>query len=154
MNLMDLVTSSNPIVGIVGEVAGKLIDRVFPDKVAQASERARMEAELLKITQEDKLDERAKETSIQLAQIAVNAKEAESESIFKAGWRPFVGWAGALSLTYVSILEPFMRFISTVVFQYMGTFPIIDTTITMQVLFALLGMGAYRSFDKFQGTAK
>ena len=80
-------------------------------------------------------------------QMQINVEEAKSEHLFVAGWRPFVGWVGGASLCYAAILEPRMSWISrlngsTVIF------PTLDTTITMQVLFGILGLGAFRSFDK------
>jgi hypothetical protein len=85
---------------------------------------------------------------LQLAQIAVNQEEAKSESLFIAGGRPACIWIGAFALAYASIIEPMARFFAVVIFKYTGTFPTIDTDITMQVLFGLLGLGAMRSFDK------
>lgn len=85
---------------------------------------------------------------LDLAQIGVNAKEAESESFFVSGGRPACIWIGALGLAYASFIEPLLRFICTVIFSYSGAYPEIDTNITMQVLFGLLGLGAMRSFDK------
>jgi hypothetical protein len=85
---------------------------------------------------------------LQLGQIAVNQEEAKSESLFVSGGRPACIWIGAFALAYASIAEPFMRFAAVVLFGYAGVFPVIDTTITMQVLFGLLGLGAMRSFDK------
>lgn len=90
---------------------------------------------------------------IQLAQIAVNVEEAKSANWFTSGWRPACGWIGAFSLGYAGIIEPFMRFAAQVIFQYAGAFPVIDTNLTMQVLFGILGLGAYRSFDKKNGVA-
>lgn len=88
---------------------------------------------------------------LQLAQISVNAEEAKSASLFVAGWRPACGWIGALALGYASIIEPVMRFVA-VMAGYAGVFPAIDTTITMQVLFGILGLGAFRSIDKKTGS--
>lgn len=87
---------------------------------------------------------------LQLAQIAVNVEEAKSESLFIAGGRPAAIWVGVIALGYVSIVEPVLRFAATVVFEYRGAFPAIDTTITMQVLFGLLGIGAMRTWEKVQ----
>ena len=88
---------------------------------------------------------------IQLAQIAVNVEEAKSSNWFVSGWRPACGWVGAFALLYAAILEPFARFIAVVGFNYTGMFPSIDTSITMQVLFGLLGLGAYRTVEKVRG---
>jgi len=80
-------------------------------------------------------------------QMAINLEEAKSESLFVAGWRPAVGWIGAAGLGYAAIGEPLLTLIASL-YGYTGTFPAIDTTITMQVLFGILGLGAFRSYDK------
>jgi hypothetical protein len=90
---------------------------------------------------------------IQLAQIAVNTEEAKSTNWFVSGWRPYIGWGAGTSFLYSALFEPFLRFIAQVGFGYKGTFPVIDTTITLQVLFALLGMTAYRSYEKVKGVS-
>lgn len=90
---------------------------------------------------------------LQLAQIGVNTEEAKSENLFVAGWRPAVGWVGAIGLAYVAVLEPIGRFIAKVGFSYTGSFPVIDTSLTMQVLSGLIGFGIMRSFDKAKTTS-
>jgi hypothetical protein len=92
--------------------------------------------------------------AIDLAQIDVNKVEAASTNWFVAGWRPFVGWVCGVGLSYVSIVEPMLRFLAQVVFDYKGAFPLIDTTLTMQVLLGMLGFGAMRMYEKKQGVAK
>ena len=89
--------------------------------------------------------------AIQLAQIDVNKTEAASTNWFVAGWRPAVGWIGALALAYAAIFEPLMRFIA-VQAGYKGAFPILDTSITLQVLMGLLGLGAMRTYEKSTNT--
>lgn len=56
-------------------------------------------------------------------------------------------------LAYASIIEPLMRFIATLC-GYTGDFPVIDTTITMQVLLGMLGLGVMRTKEKKDGTHK
>ena len=85
---------------------------------------------------------------LDLAQISVNVEEAKSQNLFVAGWRPAVGWIGAAGLAYAAILEPLLRFITSVGFGYTGVFPVIDTMLTLQVLLGILGLGAMRSWDK------
>lgn len=91
--------------------------------------------------------------SIDLAQIEVNKEEAKSGSLFVAGWRPFVGWICGVAFAYAAIIEPLMRFIAAVAFGYMGVFPVIDTWLTLQVLFGILGLGAMRMQEKRAGVA-
>ena len=132
----------NLLAGPLVDAVGKIIDRVIPDKAA--AEKAKLEFAAVQQSQEFQLA---------LQQIAVNLKEAEHPSKFVSGWRPFVGWIGGVGLAYAALLEPIARFLAVVALDYKGSFPVLDTTITMQLLFGLLGLGAYRSFDKSKGVA-
>jgi hypothetical protein len=87
---------------------------------------------------------------VDLAQIGVNTEEAKSINVFIAGWRPFVGWVCGAGLAYVSLIEPVARFVAKVGFAYTGAFPVIDTTLTMQVLIGMLGLAAARSTEKIK----
>ncbi len=133
--------------GAVFDFGGKLLDKIFPDP-AKAQE---AKLELFKLQQSGELAQLAAATDIAKAQIGVNAVEAASSSLFVAGGRPFVIWVGGFGLAYAAILDPLLRFIAAVAFHYTGAFPIIDTSITMQVLFGVLGLGALRSYDKKNG---
>lgn len=128
-----------PLLGI----AEKVIDRIIPDKAA--AEKAKLEMASMLQTQEFQLA---------LEQIKVNTEEAKSANWFTSGWRPACGWIGALALGYAAILEPFVRFIAKVGFGYAGAFPAIDTSITMQILFGILGLGAYRTVEKVRKNGK
>lgn len=88
-----------------------------------------------------------------LAQTEINLEEAKSSNWFISGWRPYVGWICGTAFGYVGLVEPFLRFVATVIFGYTGAFPVIDTSLTMQVLFGLLGLGALRSLDKKNGVS-
>jgi hypothetical protein len=89
-----------------------------------------------------------------LGQIEINKIEAASANWLTSGWRPYVGWVCGSALAYAAIIEPLARFVAAVVFGYVGPFPVIDTTITLQVLLGMLGFGAQRSLDKYLGTAR
>lgn len=82
-------------------------------------------------------------------QMQINLEEAKHESVFVAGWRPFIGWVGGSALAYAAIIEPLMSWAARL-YGSTVVFPTIDTTITMQILFGILGLGAFRSFDKSQ----
>lgn len=137
---MALIDFSNPISALL-DFGGKLIDRLIPDP----TEAAKAKLALAKMEKDGELAEMTAQTDI-------NKIEAGSSSLFVAGWRPFVGWVGGFGLAYAAILEPMLRLIATL-YGYTGAFPAIDTTVTMQVLFGLLGLGMMRSFDKFKGVA-
>lgn len=91
---------------------------------------------------------------LQLAQLDINKIEAASSSLYVAGWRPAIGWICGISLAYAAIIEPIARFIASVMFAYVGVFPVIDTDITMQVLMGLLGLAGMRTFEKHKGVSK
>ncbi|MGZ8171825.1 MAG: 3TM-type holin [Methylobacter sp.] len=117
-----------------------VVKRVWPD--ATEVEKAKL-AQMTETLQA--------EWNNQLAQIEVNKIEAASTSLLVSGWRPAIGWVCAAGLAYAAILEPLARFAATVVFAYVGAFPVIDTEITLQILFALLGLGGMRTYEKARG---
>lgn len=128
----------------------KIADKIWPDPAAKAA--GLLELERLRQTGE--LAYLAAETDLAKGQLEINKAEAENANWFVSGWRPFVGWGCGFGLVYAALIEPFARFIAVVAFDYKGEFPVLDTTITTQVLFGMLGLGAMRSFDKKVGTSK
>ena len=130
----------DPISAILN-ISSTIINKLFPDP-AQA---AQAQLALLKLQQDGEL-------AAIVGQMDINKVEAGSSSIFVAGWRPFAGWVCGLGLAYVSIIEPIARLLATF-FGYTGMFPAIDTTLTMQVLLGMLGMGGLRTLDKIKGVA-
>lgn len=91
--------------------------------------------------------------SIDMAQIGVDAEEAKSPNTFVSGARPFILWVCGVAFAYATIVEPLARFIATVGFNYHGAYPAIDTTLTLQVLGGLLGLGGFRTIEKVKGVA-
>ena len=127
--------SSNLIDGVV--------NRIWPDPTEQ--EKRRIDEMRMQL---------GHEMAMSQAQTSINQFEAQHPSVFVSGWRPFVGWVCAGALCYAAVLEPFLRFVATVVFGYIGGFPVIDTWLTFQVLAGLLGLGAMRTHEKKSGVAR
>ena len=123
-------------------IGGKLIDKLIPDPAAQDAARL----ELLKLQQSGEL-------AAMTAQTEINKVEAASGSVFVSGARPFILWGCGMAMLYAALFEPIMRFVAVVIFHYAGNFPVIDTTLTTQVLIGLLGLGGLRSLDKSNGVA-
>jgi hypothetical protein len=130
------------IIEAVGKVAGDLITT---DK-----EKMEMEIEQRKLD----LEEKKLDMAGDMAQIAVNTEEAKSSSFFVSGWRPFIGWGCGIAFIYSALIEPICRFVATTVFMYNGSFPVIDSNLTMQVMLGMLGLGAMRSYEKSNGVAR
>mgnify|MGYP001612039059 CR=1 FL=1 len=129
-----------PFLSPVFDIVGKVVDRLIPDKAAAEKAKLEMATAL-----------QGQEFQVQIEQIRVNATEAASTNWFVAGGRPFIMWTCGFALAYVSILEPILRLLAQVVFGYAGEFPVINTDITMQVLFGILGLGAFRTVEKVKG---
>jgi hypothetical protein len=91
----------------------------------------------------------------QLQQIAVDAAEASSKSVFVAGWRPFVGWVCGAALGYTYILQPFLQFVLAALHWQLNSaaLPVLSTGELIPLLLSLLGLGAMRSYDKAQGNS-
>lgn len=131
----------DPITAILG-IGNKLIDHFFPD----ANQAAAAKLELLKMQQNGDLQ-------VMASQMEINKIEAGSSNLFVSGWRPFIGWGCGIAFLYAALFEPFIRFVSTVIFKYNGAFPVIDTQLTLQILLGLLGLAGMRSWEKKEGVA-
>ena len=131
----------NPLLlGPLFDLGKGIIDRLFPDP----AKKAEAELELLKMSQ-------AGDLQVILAQLSINAKEAESSSIFVAGWRPFVGWICGIGLACATILHNLLEWLSVV--RDWPLPPAVDTNTLLYVLGAMLGIGGLRTLEKVKGVA-
>lgn len=127
----------NPL--LILELGAKLLDKIIPDKDA----RDKAQAELLKAAQDN-------DFQLALAQIKVNEEEAKSESLFKSGWRPAIGWVCTFGLVYNFVLYPFLLWLVAVTGSSIPP-PALISDILMELVFALLGLGTLRTFEKVKG---
>jgi hypothetical protein len=86
-----------------------------------------------------------------LAQIEVNKAEAASGSVFKGGWRPFIGWVCGGAFAYHFVLQPVIVFVVLAVGVDLPPLPEFDMTSLMTVLMGMLGLGGLRTYEKKQG---
>ena len=138
----------DPITAALG-VGKILIEKIWPDPQKQAQELLKLE----ELHQKGNLAELNARVDLLKGQLEINKIEAGHSSIFVAGWRPFIGWVCGFGLLYASILEPIMRFFAKML-GYIGEFPVIDTTLTMQVLIGMLGLVAARTREKEKNVSK
>lgn len=131
----------DPVTALL-DIGGKVIDRIWPDPTQAANAKF----ELFKLQQSGELAAIA-------GQLKINEVEAANPNVFVSGWRPWAGWVGGAGLAYAAIIEPIARFVATVFLHYTGTFPVLDTVLTLQVLGGMLGLAGLRSWDKKNGTA-
>ena len=127
------------LIGPATELAGKFI--ADKDKAAQLAHDLS--------TMADKHSQEA-----MLAQVEVNKAEAESGSVFKGGWRPFIGWVCGAAFAYHFVLQPLILFGVTVAGVQIPELPTFDMTSLMTVMMGMLGLGGLRSYEKKQGLTK
>jgi len=131
----------NPLlIGPLLEIGGSIINRLFPDP----AEKAKAELELLKMTQDGDLKQ-------VLAQLDINAKEAQSTSVFVSGWRPGAGWVGVAGLLYACICHPLLTWIASI--KGWPAPPAVDADTLLYVLGGMLGLGGLRTAEKVKGVA-
>ena len=89
-----------------------------------------------------------------MSQIEVNKAEAASGSIFKGGWRPFIGWVCGLAFAYHFILQPILVFVFAATGASLPELPEFDMGTLLPVLGGMLGIGGLRTYEKQRGLTK
>jgi hypothetical protein len=145
---MSLITDG--ITAILGPVSD-IIDKLIPDKAAAAAAKAQLQLLAANGSLQEQLIQLQATT---VNQTDIDKTEAGSTQWWVAGARPFIMWGCGFGFLYCSIFEPLMRFVAQVMCGYKGPFPVIDTTITMQVLFGMLGLGTMHATENIMGAKK
>lgn len=110
----------------------KIVDKFVPDPAEKAKAEQALRQDLM---QWDK------------AQTDVNAVEAANPNVFVSGWRPMIGWIGALGLAYQYCIRPISIGMGA------AHLPPLDGSL-MELVIALLGLGGMRSWEKYKGLTK
>ena len=127
---------------LIGPVTG-LLDKFVEDKDQQAA----LAHEISTMA-----DRHAQELA--LAQVEVNKAEAASGSVWKGGWRPFVGWVCGTAFAYHFVIQPLAIFVVAAYGMEIPALPEFDMGQLMTVLMGMLGLGGLRSFEKYKHVAK
>ena len=104
------------------------------------------------------LQERQLDASLIQGQLEINKAEAQHKSIFVAGWRPFIGWVGALALAYQFLLYPLLIWFWALAQakQWLPADiqapPVFDSGPLFAIVTGMLGIGTMRSYDKLKKT--
>ena len=138
MSIWD--TIAGPIIAI--------INKVVPDKAAAAAAVAQLQQMQMQGQLNDEFQQLKAITS---DQSDINKIEAGSTSLFVAGWRPAIGWVCATAFAFQFLLKPLFEWAATLA-GHPVTLPGLDATLP-QLTYALLGLGAYRTVEKFKGVA-
>ena len=136
------------IVQAIGQIADDLIT-TDKERLDAELELRRLGLEVAKI-----------EADLVRGQLEVNRAEAASSSLFVAGWRPAIGWIGAVALGYQFLLYPLLVW-AWALLQARGLVPgnlqpppMLDTEALWVVLSGMLGIAGLRSVEKVKGVAR
>lgn len=129
--------------GTLAPILGTIVDRLIPDKA---------EAQRQKLEIEARLTEAANQVLLQQAEI--NKVEAGSNSIFVAGWRPFIGWICGAALGWTFLGHDLVTWIVVLAARPDLVPPAADTGPLFELVLAMLGLGGLRTFEKLRGVAR
>jgi hypothetical protein len=115
----------------------RVLDKFIPDPAAKAQAEAALRDSLQQWDAQ---------------QNKINEVEAQSSSLFVAGWRPCVGWVCCAALSWTYILQPIAAF-ALAQFGYLTALPRLDMGEMMPILLGMLGLGGLRSWEKTKGVA-
>jgi hypothetical protein len=131
------------MVGFVGDIVDivkTVIDRQVTDKNAADKLKGEIESGEAKAAIQSMLE-----------QLEINKIEAQSESIFKSGWRPYLGWVGGMALTLQCVIIPVVSY-GCNLFMYTPPPPLELPSVIWEVLFGILGIGiGSRTYEKING---
>ena len=124
----------------IGGAVSSILDRVLPKKMTEA-ERAAVELELVK-----------HDWQSVLGQLGINAAEAQHESLFVAGWRPFCGWVCGSALAWTFVVGPMAVWGLATAGVEVSPLPTLDMGTLLPILLGMLGLGSMRTYEKFTGS--
>lgn len=128
-------------------IIGGLLDKVLPDPQASADAKLKM----LELAQKGELAVLDADVKLALGQIEVNKVEAASDSLFKSGWRPAVGWTCVFGLVYSFVAFPLLTWYSS--YMAVASPPDLDMGTLITLLGGLLGLGGLRTYEKVKGVS-
>lgn len=131
-----------PVDGIA-TLFNNVLVRVFPDKSQELKQQFDIAFKQLE-----------QEGQIAQAQIQVNTVEAAHEDLFVSGARPFILWVCGFIFAYQYLFLPFALIIMSLNGIDTTKLPMLNLDEIWPVLGGLLGLGAYRSYEKVKGVKK
>jgi len=134
--MMSLVSN------LIGPVSG-LLDKVIEDK----DQKAQLAHEIATMS-----DNHAQQAL--MGQLEINKAEAASGSLFKGGWRPFIGWVCGVAFAYHFVLQPLIVFGVSAAGVDIPELPEFDMGSLMTVMMGMLGLGGMRSIEKLKKIEK
>lgn len=126
---------------VVSPIVNRVLDFI-PNPAEKAKAEAQIRAELMAAAVKESEN-----------QAEINKVEAGSSSVFVAGWRPAIGWVCAFAFAWQFAFAPIAAWVMTLVGVTIPM-PNIDNNNLMNLTMGMLGLGAFRSFEKWKGVSK
>lgn len=123
-----------------------IIDKLIPDP----KQKAEMKLKMLELQQQGEFKQLEADLQLAQGQIDTNKIEAASPDNFRAGWRPFIGWVCGSGFAIQFVVGPMGEWLSALL-GHPTKFPEMDLSQMLPILFGMLGLGAYRTFEKVKG---
>lgn len=124
------------------DAVGNILDKLFTSDEEKLTKKAIMQELALKPS---------------LAQVELNKVAAQHRSIFVAGGRPFIMWVCGVSLALYFIpqyaIGSYLWLIMSLKAQHLMPYPV-EPKGLFDLVLALLGLGLYRTAEKFGGRTK
>jgi hypothetical protein len=135
--LSDLAAgAASGLFSSIGSFAKDIREAITGKSILDPNKQAELESKAMEI-----------EYAVIKAQTDINLEEAKNPNLFVSGWRPFVGWTCGFALGWQFIGSPIFEW----VIKLMGkniVAPTLDTNSLITILFALLGLGGMRTYEK------
>lgn len=146
---------SGGVLSGLGELAVKLRTAITGSEAISGDK----QGELLIIAAQVEAIKQTADFELQKAQIAINLEDAKSGKLFQGGWRPAAGWGCVFAVVVYPIFQVLFPWIVATCGVVLGfdvsllpILPSIPGGDSSNLLWALLGFGGLRSFDKLKGT--
>lgn len=130
------------IPGIINLLTKAIPDADLKNKIILAAQSQEFELAMKKL---------AAEAENALAQVNVNQAEAQTGSLFLAGWRPLIGWVCGISFALNLLIFPITVYLFAL-FGHTFVGPTFDMETLMVVMTGILGlgMGGLRTYEKLK----
>ena len=140
MNFLASLFGAGDVVKAVGETIDSL--------VTSDEERLEAEQEIMKARRNFDYLGNKLVAEQNIGQMEVNKQEAKG-NWFQSGWRPAIGWIGAITLAYQFIVYPLLLWTLD---DASKAPPQMDSSMMFTIITGMLGIAGMRSFDKTRGT--
>lgn len=97
--------------------------------------------------------EQRTEQALALAQIKVNEADATGASPMQRNARPFIMWVCGVALAFDTIAKPVIAYGAAIAGHPLPPMPNLSSDQLYGLIFGLLGLGGYRTYEKVRGAA-